>query len=98
MRAPGVLDAFEWYCSKCHTRVHRHELHVSNLVADIPKVFENYFTSVADGNCRNCGTREAGNGLGQPAAGSPADAPADDLGRRHEWQMGAVAAFPSRLR
>jgi 3-hydroxyanthranilate 3,4-dioxygenase len=54
-RAAGVLDAFEWYCDKCHAKVHRHELHVSNLVTDLPKVFDQYYATVAKGNCKACG-------------------------------------------
>ena len=54
-RPPGVFDAFEWYCDKCHARVHRHELHVSSLVTDLPKVFDKYYATVANGTCKSCG-------------------------------------------
>ena len=26
IRQPGELDAFEWYCEKCNTKVHRREV------------------------------------------------------------------------
>ena len=55
MRRPGEIDAFEWYCEGCHTRVHRHELELRDLVRDIPPVFEEYYGTVAKENCPNCG-------------------------------------------
>ncbi len=54
-RPLGTIDAFEWYCDKCHARVHRHELHVSSLVTDLPKVFEKYYATVANQSCKSCG-------------------------------------------
>ncbi len=50
VRRPGEIDAFEWYCERCHTRVHRRD-----LVRDIPPVFEEYYGGVASGSCRSCG-------------------------------------------
>jgi hypothetical protein len=35
--------------------VHRHELHVSSLVTDLPKVFEKYYATVANESCKSCG-------------------------------------------
>ena len=54
-RPDGVLDGFEWYCGNCATRIHRREVQVRNIVADLPPVFEEYYSTVADGVCPNCG-------------------------------------------
>jgi len=54
-RRPGEIDAFEWYCAKCHTRVHRREVALHSLVEDLPPVFEEYYGSVAHGHCPSCG-------------------------------------------
>jgi 3-hydroxyanthranilate 3,4-dioxygenase len=54
-RPAGVLDAFEWYCGNCASRVWRREVHVRSIVTDLPPVFEEYYGTVAGGTCRNCG-------------------------------------------
>ena len=54
-RRPGEIDAFEWYCAKCHTRVHRREVDLRSLVNDLPPVFEEYYATVANGACPRCG-------------------------------------------
>jgi len=54
-RPEGVMDAFEWYCENCGTRVWRREVRVDNIVIDLPPVFEEYYGTVADGNCAGCG-------------------------------------------
>lgn len=54
-RTASEIDAFEWYCDNCHTKVHRHELHVSNLVTDLPRAFDEYYATVGAGDCPSCG-------------------------------------------
>ena len=54
-RPAGVLDAFEWYCGRCATRIWRREVQVRSIVADLPPVFEEYYGTVAGGACPNCG-------------------------------------------
>ena len=55
-RPDGVLDAFEWYCANCATRIHRRDVQVRDIVADLPPVFEEYYGTVAEGVCPGCGT------------------------------------------
>ena len=54
-RSAGVLDAFEWYCGRCATRIWRREVQVRSIVADLPPVFEEYYGTVSRGTCPNCG-------------------------------------------
>jgi 3-hydroxyanthranilate 3,4-dioxygenase len=55
IRPKGVMDGFEWYCGNCATKIWRREVHVADIVRDLPPVFEEYYGSVADGACPNCG-------------------------------------------
>lgn len=55
-RPPDVLDAFEWYCANCGTKIWRREVHVADIVRDLPPVFEEYYGTVANGDCPKCGT------------------------------------------
>ena len=59
-RQPGELDAFEWYCEKCDTRVHRREVEVTDLVRDLPPVFEEYYGNAALRVCPSCGHENPG--------------------------------------
>jgi 3-hydroxyanthranilate 3,4-dioxygenase len=52
-RPPGVDDGFEWYCPACGGLVHRIEVHVKNIVTDLPPMFD-YFYSGAR-KCPDCG-------------------------------------------
>ena len=55
IRPDGVLDAFEWYCESCGAKVWRREVQVRSIVKDLPPVFEEYYGTVAGGNCASCG-------------------------------------------
>lgn len=54
-RRMGEIDAFEWYCAQCHTRVHRREVDLQSLVRDLPPVFEEYYGSISKDRCPACG-------------------------------------------
>jgi 3-hydroxyanthranilate 3,4-dioxygenase len=50
-RGPGVRDGFEWFCFDCGALVHRVEIDVVNIVADLPPLFAAFY---ADNNARTC--------------------------------------------
>jgi len=54
-RTGGVKDAFEWYCERCATRVHRGELELARLGTERPLLFDAYYGGVANGACPGCG-------------------------------------------
>ncbi len=60
IRQPGELDAFEWYCEKCDTKVHRREVEVTDLVRDLPPVFEEYYGDASLRTCPSCGYQNPG--------------------------------------
>jgi 3-hydroxyanthranilate 3,4-dioxygenase len=53
VRPNDVDDAFEWYCPKCWTRLHRVEVTVQNIVKDLPPLFEAFYSSSR--KCPECG-------------------------------------------
>jgi 3-hydroxyanthranilate 3,4-dioxygenase len=55
-RPDGELDAFEWYCPKCHQLVHRAELKLKSIVRDLPPIFERFNSNEEVRRCKNCGT------------------------------------------
>lgn len=54
-RRPGELDAFEWYCNRCGTRLYREDLQLGSIVKDLPPVFERYEAKVENRTCTACG-------------------------------------------
>jgi len=55
-RSDGELDGFEWFCSKCHALVHRAEVQLESIVADLPPLFESFHSSLEARTCGECGT------------------------------------------
>jgi 3-hydroxyanthranilate 3,4-dioxygenase len=56
-RQPGELDGFVWYCEKCGAKLDDEFLHVTDIVKQLPEVFDRFYTNPARSTCRNCGTR-----------------------------------------
>jgi len=54
VRPRDVDDGFEWYCPGCHALLHRVEVNVQNIVADLPPLFETFYGSVERRTCRAC--------------------------------------------
>ncbi|MGH8703947.1 MAG: 3-hydroxyanthranilate 3,4-dioxygenase [Burkholderiales bacterium] len=60
-RAAGTSDGFEWYCASCARRVHRVELQLADIVADLPRAFERFYSSgEAARRCAGCGSVHPG--------------------------------------
>ena len=62
IRPQGVADGFEWYCQKCWARIHRVEVHVKNIVKDLPPLFDAFYAGSRQ--CPKCGQLHPG----RPAA------------------------------
>jgi 3-hydroxyanthranilate 3,4-dioxygenase len=58
IRPPGVNDGFEWYCQACRALVHRVEVHVRNIVSDLPPLFDAFYAG--DRKCPSCGQVQPG--------------------------------------
>jgi len=59
-RPVGALDAFEWYCLECHTRVHRVEVQLKSIVRDLPPLFAQFYGDASLRKCPACGTVHPG--------------------------------------
>ena len=55
-RRPDELDGFQWYCDQCDHLLHEETLHVSDIVAQLPPVFERFYGNPAHRTCPRCGT------------------------------------------
>ena len=55
-RPAGALDAFEWYCAKCGSLVHRAELQLQSIVEDLPRAYAAFYDSAHNlRTCPQCG-------------------------------------------
>jgi 3-hydroxyanthranilate 3,4-dioxygenase len=55
VRPEGVLDGFNWYCDSCRSMHHRIEVHVKNIMVDLPRVMQDYAESTRLRTCSRCG-------------------------------------------
>jgi 3-hydroxyanthranilate 3,4-dioxygenase len=65
-RQPSEVDAFEWYCFECRTRVHRVEVNLKSIVRDLPPLYQAFYADEKARTCSKCGTVHPGK---QPPAG-----------------------------
>jgi 3-hydroxyanthranilate 3,4-dioxygenase len=59
-RQPDERDAFEWYCFNCGARVHRVEVKIKSLVADLPPLYEAFYADMKARTCGACGAVHPG--------------------------------------
>lgn len=62
VREPGTLERFQWYCPGCNALIHDVELQVTDIVVDLPPVFEGFYGSEQARTCSACGTLHPGKG------------------------------------
>jgi 3-hydroxyanthranilate 3,4-dioxygenase len=65
-RRPGDRDGFEWYCFECGGLVHRVEITLSDIVKDLPPLFEAFYSDLSKRRCPACGAVHPGR---EPPAG-----------------------------
>jgi 3-hydroxyanthranilate 3,4-dioxygenase len=59
-RPEGTIDAFQWYCGNCGGVVHRVEVQLKSIVADLPPLFDAFYASEDLRTCAACGTIHPG--------------------------------------
>ena len=54
-RREGELDLFQWYCDGCHAKIHEESVQLTDIVAQLPPIFERFWKSEANRKCAGCG-------------------------------------------
>ncbi|WP_427309821.1 3-hydroxyanthranilate 3,4-dioxygenase [Cupriavidus sp. H39] len=67
-RPQGALDAFEWYCLRCHHLVYRAEVALQSIVRDLPPMFERFYGDASLRRCPHCGAVHPGKAAPQTPA------------------------------
>jgi len=54
-RLPEELDGFLWFCENCSHKLYEEYLYVSDIVGQLPPVFDRFYGSEKNRTCDNCG-------------------------------------------
>ena len=53
-RRKGELDAFQWYCDICHTLLYESLFHLTNIVTQLPPIFDGFWNDDDARTCKSC--------------------------------------------
>lgn len=53
-RSDDELDGFQWYCEKCHSKLHEKFFKLTNIVTQLPPLLEEFYSSKELRTCKNC--------------------------------------------
>ena len=56
-RAEGELDGFQWYCEGCGTKLYEEFVAITDIVKQLPPIFERFFGNEQNLTCKQCGTK-----------------------------------------
>jgi len=54
-RGLGEKDGFVWFCDGCHNKLYEEFLVVTDIVKDLPPVFERFYSNPKATTCSKCG-------------------------------------------
>ncbi len=54
-RRPGELDGFLWYCDDCHEKLYEEFVQLTDIVEQLPPIFERFWSSDEHRTCPRCG-------------------------------------------
>jgi 3-hydroxyanthranilate 3,4-dioxygenase len=55
-RNPDELDGFMWFCERCNRKLYEEYLYISDIVGQLPPIFERFYSSIENRTCKACGT------------------------------------------
>ena len=58
-RRPDEQDGFMWFCDRCGHKLYEEFLHVDDIVAQLPPIFDRFHADPANRVCDSCGHESA---------------------------------------
>ena len=55
-RRDGELDGFQWYCDGCHTLLYEEFLPLTDIVKQLPPIFDGFWANDEARTCKFCST------------------------------------------
>ena len=56
-RAKGVEDGFAWYCEECGNILYEAYEHITDIVTQLPPIFDRFFGNPTHMTCKQCGVK-----------------------------------------
>ncbi len=56
-REKKELDGFLWYCENCGEKLYEEYEYVTDIVKQLPPIFERFYDNAEHSTCKNCGQR-----------------------------------------
>lgn len=56
-RETNELDGFLWFCENCGNKLYEEYEHVTDIVKQLPPIFERFYDTPQNCTCKACGTR-----------------------------------------
>ena len=53
-RRKEELDAFQWYCDECHTLLYEYFFPLTNIVTQLPPIFDGFWNDDDARTCKSC--------------------------------------------
>ena len=54
-RNKGELDGFQWYCDSCESLIYEKFIQLTDIVSQLPPLFDEYWRDKKNRTCRKCG-------------------------------------------
>lgn len=61
-RVGKELDAFQWYCENCGNKLYEEWLELTDIVNQLPPIFDRFYSSLPHRTCGKCGAVMVGPG------------------------------------
>ena len=55
-RLPHEQDGFQWYCDNCGALLYEEFVHLTDIVGQLPPIFDRFYGSEDHRTCKQCGT------------------------------------------
>jgi len=56
-REAAELDGFMWFCEKCGSKLYEEFVTLTNIVTQLPPIFDRFYNSPEHCTCKKCGTK-----------------------------------------
>ncbi|HCS20446.1 MAG TPA: 3-hydroxyanthranilate 3,4-dioxygenase [Bacteroidetes bacterium] len=56
-RETRELDGFQWYCENCGEKLYEEFEYVTDIVKQLPPIFERFYDNAEHCTCKKCGTK-----------------------------------------
>ncbi len=56
-RKEHEFDGFQWYCEQCDNKLYEYFFHLTDIVKELPPIFDSFYNDPKKSTCARCGAR-----------------------------------------